>query len=101
MATKKKSKQKVHTVRAELIIPQLTKAGSSLELDVYAEGQKLGKLVLGRVTAVDRRQAPKQQTDLVEPVRRNDGRAGIWEPMMNAAEVQPASRRRASIILNL
>lgn len=48
VATKKRGMQRVHTVRAELVIPQLTKAGSSLELEIFAEGQKLGTLVLGR-----------------------------------------------------
>jgi len=37
-----------HAVYANLNVPELTKAGSSLELYVYAEGEKLGELELGR-----------------------------------------------------
>jgi hypothetical protein len=37
-----------HAVYANLNVPELTKAGSSLELYVYAEGKKVGELELGR-----------------------------------------------------
>jgi hypothetical protein len=37
-----------HAVYANLNVPELTKAGSSLELYIYAEGEKIGWLELGR-----------------------------------------------------
>jgi hypothetical protein len=35
-------------VHVTLNVPQLTKAGSGLELYLYAEGEKLGQLDIGR-----------------------------------------------------
>lgn len=37
-----------HSVHVTLNVPQLTKAGSGLELYLYAEGEKLGQLDIGR-----------------------------------------------------
>jgi hypothetical protein len=37
-----------HAVHARLNIPQLAKAGYSLELEIYAVGEKIGTLVIGR-----------------------------------------------------
>ena len=48
MATRKPVIQRKHMVHAKLNVPELTKAGSSLELDIYASGEKLGELTLGR-----------------------------------------------------
>lgn len=48
MATRKRATQRKHTVHANLNVPELTKAGSSLELSIYASGEKLGELELGR-----------------------------------------------------
>lgn len=58
MATKKKRKrptrvrrraaENVHTVRASLHVPGLSKAGSSLTLQIYARGEKIGEIELGR-----------------------------------------------------
>ena len=45
---KKRAPRKVHNVRAELVIPELSKAGSSLDLDIYAAGEKIGTLIIGR-----------------------------------------------------
>ena len=45
---KKRAPRKVHKVRAELVIPELSKAGSSLDLDIYAAGEKIGTLIIGR-----------------------------------------------------
>lgn len=39
---------KKHTVRARFNVPQLTKAGSSLSLEVYADEQKIGEVTIGR-----------------------------------------------------
>jgi hypothetical protein len=49
MAAKKKSTgQKTHSVRASLSIPELTRAGSSLNLQLYAHGEKIGEIEMGR-----------------------------------------------------
>jgi hypothetical protein len=44
---KRKAKQK-HSVYANMQVLELTKAGSSLELEIYAKQQKIGHLVIGR-----------------------------------------------------
>ena len=55
MATKKKTAKKlidkpirVHKVRASLDVPELTKAGTSLQLEIFNVEGKLGTLVIGR-----------------------------------------------------
>ncbi|MGZ5427269.1 MAG: hypothetical protein ACXWFS_01570 [Thermoanaerobaculia bacterium] len=40
--------KKKHTVKAHFNVPQLTKAGSSLSLEVYADEQKIGEVTIGR-----------------------------------------------------
>ena len=45
--TKRGAKRK-HGVKASLQVPQLAKAGSSLKLNIYADRQKIGELVVGR-----------------------------------------------------
>jgi hypothetical protein len=40
---KRKAKRK-HSVYASLEVPELSKAGTSLELEIYAESQKIGHL---------------------------------------------------------
>jgi hypothetical protein len=37
-----------HTVKASLEVPGLAKAGSSLRLRLFARGEKLGEITLGR-----------------------------------------------------
>lgn len=44
---KRRPSQK-HTVKASLEIPGLAKAGSSLRLQLFARGEKLGDITLGR-----------------------------------------------------
>lgn len=44
----KKTSTKVHTVKATLQVMDLSKAGSALELAVYAEKQKIGRAIIGR-----------------------------------------------------
>ncbi|MDT4966660.1 MAG: hypothetical protein QOJ64_1397 [Acidobacteriota bacterium] len=39
---------KKHSVKAHLQISELSKAGSSLELEIYASKQKIGTLIIGR-----------------------------------------------------
>jgi hypothetical protein len=58
MATKKRQRTKrqagrnpvdtVHTVRAALHVPGLSRAGSSLTLLIYAHDEKIGEIELGR-----------------------------------------------------
>lgn len=40
---KKRPVPKLHSVRAELTVPELSKAGSSLRLDLFAQDQKIGE----------------------------------------------------------
>ena len=44
---KKRPKRK-HSVKAHLHVHQLTKAGTSLDLEIYAYDEKLGDLTVGR-----------------------------------------------------
>jgi hypothetical protein len=50
MAKRSKSAALVrkHAVYANLNVPELTKAGSGLELYIYARGEKLGEVDIGR-----------------------------------------------------
>jgi len=47
MAREKRMRRK-HTANAQIQILGLTKAGSSIEVDMYADGEKLGRLVIDR-----------------------------------------------------
>ena len=47
MAKSKKVIRK-HEVRAELSVPELTKTGTGLKLEIYVEGEKIGTLSIGR-----------------------------------------------------
>jgi hypothetical protein len=47
MAKKKKSRRK-HSVKANLQVMELSKAGTSLELQLFAKDLKLGDLTIGR-----------------------------------------------------
>ncbi len=44
----KKKAIKKHTVKASFQVPALSKAGSSLNLEIYASRQKIGELIIGR-----------------------------------------------------
>ena len=39
--------RKKHSVRADLHVKELTKTGSSLNLEIYANKEKIGTLILG------------------------------------------------------
>ena len=39
---------KKHLVKANLHVMELTRAGSSLDLEIYADKEKIGTLILGR-----------------------------------------------------
>ena len=43
-----KASERKHAVYANLNVPELTKAGSGLELYIYARGEKLGEVDIGR-----------------------------------------------------
>jgi hypothetical protein len=45
---KRKKPPKRHTVRANVRILNLTKAGSSMDFEIYSEGEKIGTVILGR-----------------------------------------------------
>ena len=42
------STRRKHSVHARLNVPELTRAGTSLRLEIYAEDEKIGTLVIGR-----------------------------------------------------
>lgn len=44
----KKKPRKKHSVEAELKVQSLSKAGTSLDLKVYADQEKIGEIILGR-----------------------------------------------------
>ena len=44
----KKRLIKKHSVKANLRTVELTRAGSSLDLEIYADKEKIGTLILGR-----------------------------------------------------
>jgi len=44
----KRKYQRQHTVRASLNVLELTRAGSSLNLQLFSGGRKLGELEIGR-----------------------------------------------------
>ena len=37
-----------HTAKATIQVTELTKAGTSIELDLFADEEKLGRLIIGR-----------------------------------------------------
>lgn len=41
-------KERKHLVKANLKVAELTKAGSSLDLEIYADKEKIGTIILGR-----------------------------------------------------
>lgn len=45
---KKKTAPRTHQVRATLSVLELTKAGTSLELEIFAKKEKIGTLQIGR-----------------------------------------------------
>lgn len=46
--TRKRKSVRKHEVRATLTVQELTRAGTSLDLEIYAGGEKLGTLQVGR-----------------------------------------------------
>jgi hypothetical protein len=44
----KAASDKKHSVHCTLNVPELTKSGTSVTFEVYADGEKLGTVVIGR-----------------------------------------------------
>jgi hypothetical protein len=44
----KRREKRTHAVKAELQVPGLSKAGSSLRLEIYASKLKIGEVLIGR-----------------------------------------------------
>ena len=45
---KLKGRRKKHSVRCTMQVLELTKAGSSIEFEVFADGEKLGTITVGQ-----------------------------------------------------
>lgn len=75
---KPQSRQK-HKVDLGLNARDITRAGSSLELSIYAEGERLGHLVIGSgsINWRGRNRRTSKRITLVA-ICRNDGPSGIW-----------------------
>jgi hypothetical protein len=41
-------KEKKHRVKCSMQVLELTKAGSSMEFEVFADGEKIGRIVMGQ-----------------------------------------------------
>lgn len=44
----KKKIEKKHTVRANMQVLELTKAGSSINFEIFADNEKIGTIIIGR-----------------------------------------------------
>ncbi|HEX7956294.1 MAG TPA: hypothetical protein VF508_05080 [Pyrinomonadaceae bacterium] len=65
MTTRKKQPVRKHRVTAHVRIPDLTKAGSSMEFEIYASEERIGTIVIGRGSLTwrgGRRQREKRLT---------------------------------------
>jgi hypothetical protein len=67
-----------HSVRAALSVPELTKARTSLKLEIFEEGEKIGELEIGRGGFFWKRGKGKKSTRLSWErfIDRMDDRAG-------------------------
>jgi acetyl-CoA carboxylase carboxyltransferase component len=45
---KKKTLERKHRVKARLQVEELAKAGSALYLDIFAEDERIGRIIIGR-----------------------------------------------------
>lgn len=48
MPAQKRKEARKHEVRAQLSVLELTKTGTSLDLEIFASGEKIGTLQIGR-----------------------------------------------------
>lgn len=48
MAGRRATREAKHHVRANFVVQGLSRAGSSLTLEVFARGQKIGEIILGQ-----------------------------------------------------
>ena len=72
----KRKPTRKHSVKANLHVVELTRAGSSLDLEVYADQEKIGTMIIGQGSLSwkgGKRQ--NHETDSLEPLRGHDGRA--------------------------
>jgi hypothetical protein len=70
----KKKLIKKHSVKANLHVVELTRAGSSLDLAIYADKEKIGTLIIGSGSLLwVWREAADPQTNSLEPVCGDDG----------------------------
>ena len=58
---KKKRTARKHSVRANIQVQELSKAGTSIEFEIYASGEKIGTIVIGRGSLIWR--GGRRQTD--------------------------------------
>jgi hypothetical protein len=49
---RKKRVVKKHSVKANLRVVELTRVGSSLDLEIYADNEKIGTMIIGRGSLV-------------------------------------------------
>ena len=45
---RKKSVARKHSVRASIQVQELSKAGTSIEFEIFASGEKIGTIIIGR-----------------------------------------------------
>jgi ribosomal protein S3 len=75
----KKKLIKKHSVKANLQVVELTRAGSSLDLEIYADQEKIGTMIIGqggtRILRVSHGRDARAtfSAHSVEPVRGDDG----------------------------
>jgi hypothetical protein len=73
-----KASERKHAVYANLNVPELTKAGSGLELYIYARGEKLGEVDIGRGGFYWKGGGRhRREANLLDRLRGEDGRAGV------------------------
>jgi hypothetical protein len=48
MAARKKQPAKKHSVRAHMQVLEFTRAGSAMDFEIFASGEKLGTITIGR-----------------------------------------------------
>lgn len=58
---KKKQIARKHAVKASIQVHELTKAGTSIEFEIFASGEKIGTLIIGRGSLIWR--GGKRQKD--------------------------------------
>jgi hypothetical protein len=65
----KRRVQRTHAVKAELQVPGLSKAGSSLSLKIYASKLKLGEIMIAGLPLLVREASPETKAYLMDEIR--------------------------------